>query len=65
MEQNAVVKSENDDEMLNQDQIITGPYYHFGEVAFTPEEQERIQYTLGEKLPKDFITWRTGPGGRK
>lgn len=57
-------KSETGEELNPQIAQLTN-YYHFGEVAFTGEEQENIQKQLQTKLAKDFITWRVGPGGRK
>jgi recombination DNA repair RAD52 pathway protein len=58
-------KSEIVDEEMAQQISHLANYYHFGEVAFAPEDQENIQKQLQTKLPKEFITWRVGPGGRK
>jgi len=39
--------------------------YHFGGVEFSELNQKEIQNKLQTKLPKEYITFRQGPGGQK
>lgn len=49
---------------MDDNNMINSSYYHFSEVAFTPEEVAEIQKKLETKLPKELVSFRQGPSGR-